>query len=90
MTRQYEIRVSGRVQGVGFRAAASRKARSLRLRGWVENMADGSVRIMILGDAYKCTRFIHWCREGSAYSWVDKVDIQEKNPETLGPFTVIY
>ena len=53
-------------------------------------MADGSVRVMILGDAYKCTRFIHWCREGSAYSWVDKVDIQEKNPEQLGPFTVIY
>jgi acylphosphatase len=90
MTSQYEIRVFGRVQGVGFRAAARRAARSLRLRGWVENMADGSVRIMITGDANKCARFIHWCREGSAYSWVERVDIQEKNPESLGPFTIIY
>jgi acylphosphatase len=53
-------------------------------------MADGSVRIMIKGDANKCARFIHWCREGSAYSWVERVDIQEKDPESLGPFTVIY
>jgi acylphosphatase len=90
MTSQYEIRVSGRVQGVGFRAAARRTARSLRLRGWVENMADGSVRVMILGDSDNCARFIHWCREGSAYSWVERVDIQEKNPESLGPFTIMY
>jgi len=53
-------------------------------------MADGSVRVMIMGDADKCARFIHWCREGSAYSWVERVDIQEKDPEPLGPFTVIY
>ncbi len=90
MNSQYELKISGKVQGVGFRAAARRKARSLRLRGWVENLADGSVRIMIRGDAAKCTRFIHWCREGSAYSWVERVDIQEKDPEPLGPFTILY
>lgn len=90
MTSQYELRISGRVQGVGFRAAARRKARSLRLRGWVENLVDGSVRVMIRGDADKCARFIHWCREGSSYSWVERVDIQEKDPEPLGPFTILY
>ena len=53
-------------------------------------MADGSVRVMIQGDSDNCARFIHWCREGSAYSWVERVDIQEKNPESLGPFTIMY
>lgn len=90
MVRQYEIRISGRVQGVGFRSSAVRKARSLRLKGWVENLEDGTVRAVVNGDPDTCTRFIRWCREGSAYSWVEHVDIQEMKPEPLGPFTVIY
>jgi len=90
MGNQYEINVSGRVQGVGFRAAARREARSLGLKGWVENLADGSVRIMIRGDSESCARFIKWCRDGSAYSWVEELDITEKKAEDLGPFSIIY
>lgn len=90
MNSQYEVHIFGRVQGVGFRASARSKARELHLTGWVENMEDGSVRAVINGDPEKCARFIHWCREGSAYSWVEGVNIQEMKPEPLGPFTVIY
>lgn len=90
MDSQFVINISGRVQGVGFRAAARREARSLRLKGWVENLADGSVRVMICGDSQSCTNFINWCREGSSYSWVEHVDITEMTPEALGPFRVIY
>ena len=90
MLSQYEILISGRVQGVGFRAAARKQARSLRLRGWVENLADGSVRTVICGDQERCVRFINWCREGSAYSWVEGIDIREMKPESLSSFTVIY
>lgn len=90
MDRQYEIFVSGRVQGVGFRAAAKKQARWLRLKGWVENQADGSVKIVIRGDSGNCTLFINWCREGTPYSWVDKVKINEMKPEDLDPFRVIY
>lgn len=87
---QFEIIVSGRVQGVGFRAAARRQARYLNLKGWVENLRDGSVRAVVNGDMEKCTAFISWCREGSAYSWVDGVDIREMETERLGPFEIIY
>jgi acylphosphatase len=87
---QYEIYVSGRVQGVGFRAAAKKQARWLHLKGWVENQNDGSVKIVIRGESRNCTHFINWCREGTAYSWVDKVKITEMKPEDLGPFRVIY
>ena len=90
MHNQFEIRISGRVQGVGFRAAARRQARYLRLRGWVENLADGSVRAVINGDMENCTKFISWCREGSAYSWVEGIDIRALVPEKLEPFEIIY
>ena len=90
MVSQYEIIISGRVQGVGFRAAARKQARFLGLKGWVENLSDGSVRVVVNGDTEKCTNFINWCRDGSAYSWVEKIDLQEMNPEALGPFAIIY
>ena len=82
--------VFGRVQGVGFRAEAWRKARSLHLKGWVENMPNGSVRTVIKGDPRKCGRFIRWCREGSGYSWVEGLDIQEMKPEPLEHFEIRY
>lgn len=90
MKSQYEVKISGRVQGVGFRAAAKREARHLRLRGWVENLADGSVRAVISGDRENCMRFINWCREGSAYSWVEGLSIREMKAEKLKPFTIVY
>ncbi|MBE9519277.1 MAG: acylphosphatase [Bacteroidetes bacterium] len=90
MVSQYEIKISGRVQGVGFRYAAQKQARFLRLKGWVENLPDGSVRAVINGDTESCTSFINWCREGSAYSWVEGVELREMKPGALGPFTINY
>jgi len=90
LVNQYEIIISGRVQGVGFRYAAQKQARFLRLKGWVENMPDGSVRAMINGNAESCTSFINWCREGSAYSWIEGVELREMKPEPLGPFSINY
>ncbi len=90
MLNQFKIIISGRVQGVGFRAATRMQARSLGLKGWVENLPDGTVRTIICGDSKYCVKFINWCREGSGYSWVEKVDIQEMKPEPLDPFTIIY
>ena len=87
---QYEIQVSGRVQGVGFRAAARRQARSLNLKGWVENLPGGSVRSVICGSPELCHRYIRWCRDGSPYSWVEKVDIREMDPEPLEAFRIRY
>lgn len=90
MKSQFELIITGRVQGVGFRAAARKQARYLRLRGQVENLVDGSVRIVVGGEAETCTRFINWCREGSAYSWVERVEIREMEPEQLDPFKILY
>jgi acylphosphatase len=45
------IAVSGRVQGVGFRWFVAKKARELRLAGWVKNRPDGKVEVAAAGDA---------------------------------------
>lgn len=86
--RQYEVLVYGRVQGVGFRYAAQKQARSLGLKGWVENLQGGSVRIQIRGDSHSCTRFLQWCRTGPAYGWVESVDINELKLSPLTPFRI--
>jgi acylphosphatase len=86
--KQYEIRIFGRVQGVGFRFAARNRARELGLRGWVENLPDGSVRCAIQGPLPACNAFIRWCNLGSGYSWVERTEVTEKEPEILQGFTI--
>ncbi len=90
MSVQYQIRVYGRVQGVGFRYAARNQARSLKLKGWVENHPDGSVHLVINGGHDACMKFMAWCRKGRGYSWVEKVDIKEMEPGKLSSFSVRY
>lgn len=77
MVKHYDIRIYGRVQGVGFRYTARNKARELRLSGWVENEPDGSVHVEVHGSVAACHSFLRWCREGTGYSWVEKVEVDE-------------
>ncbi|HKJ96519.1 MAG TPA: acylphosphatase [Thermoplasmataceae archaeon] len=88
MNRHYDIRVFGRVQGVGFRYATRSRARELNLKGWVENHKDGSVMIEVQGDERMCAEFIQWCRHGPGYSWVERIEIREKEPETMEKFNI--
>jgi len=90
MDVQYEITVHGRVQGVGFRAAARNQARSLNLKGWAENKRDGSVRIVVRGKEEFCRQLMQWCRKGTGYSWVERLDIKELSPEPLTEFSIRY
>jgi acylphosphatase len=88
--KQYEIRIYGRVQGVGFRFAARNKATELGLHGWVENLRDGSVRCAVQGAASSCNAFIRWCNTGTGYSWVERTEVTEKEPEVLHGFRIRY
>ena len=62
----------------------------MRLKGWVENLPDGSVRTIINGDMQNCIKFINWCRTGNAYSWVEDIDVSEMIAEDLSPFEIRY
>lgn len=90
MIKQFEIRIHGRVQGVGFRATARNQARSLGLKGWVENLPDGSVNAVIKGTEIQCHAFMHWCRKGTGYSWVERLEIKEQKPDEINSFQIRY
>ena len=59
---RYEVRVTGRVQGVGFRAVAHQAASDQGVVGWVRNEPDGSVRIVAEGDKEKLDLFLNAVR----------------------------
>jgi len=90
MKKHYEIRVHGRVQGVGFRYNARKMARSLNLKGWVKNEPDGSVLTAVEGEVERCNRYIYWCRQGPGYGWVERIEVTEKEPAGFRSFNVRY
>jgi acylphosphatase len=72
MTRQ--IRVRGRVQGVGFRFALRDEAHRLGVAGWVRNRADGSVEALLQGEDDAVKRLIDWALRGPPGSRVEHLE----------------
>lgn len=77
MSRHVNIVVSGRVQGVYFRAFTRRKAKQLGIVGKATNLADGRVEIIAQGDDEAIAQFITWCSKGPITARVDHVDVNE-------------
>jgi acylphosphatase len=68
------IVVSGRVQGVWFRASAREEALRLGLRGWVRNLPDGRVEAVVEGEEQALRQMLAWCRSGPPGARVDQAD----------------
>lgn len=77
MTKHFNIKVYGRVQGVFFRATALEEAEKLGLVGFVRNESDGSVYIEVEGEKENLDKFISWCHVGPPLARVDKVEVKE-------------
>ncbi len=75
--KSIKINVYGRVQGVNYRNSAQTKARSLGIRGFARNMADGSVYIEAEGNTEAIGAFIEWCRQGPPMASVSKINTEE-------------
>ena len=69
--------VSGRVQGVFFRAATRDRAQSLGVTGYARNLDDGRVEVLACGDEARVNALIEWLWEGSRPSRVDDVEVQD-------------
>ncbi len=70
---QYEIKVTGRVQGVGFRYYAKNQAKVLNITGWVRNTLDGGVLVMAQGSPAAIATFIDYLWVGPPLSQVKNV-----------------
>lgn len=83
------VRIHGKVQGVGYRFYATRVARRLGLKGWIQNNRDGSVEAMVEGEKQTIDEWIEELREGPRYAEVVKVEQESKDfTGRLGDFDV--
>ncbi len=71
------LQVFGRVQGVGFRYYAQKKANEFGITGFIRNRPDGSVYIEAEGTENALDTFTYWCEEGPAWARVSRVEKQE-------------
>ena len=71
------LRITGRVQGVGYRLWATRTAATLGLRGWVLNRSDGSVEALATGTPEAVAALVEACRQGPYGARVTAVTVTE-------------
>ncbi len=76
-SRHVRLLISGRVQGVWFRASTREVATDLGLRGWVRNLPDGCVEVTAQGPDSQVESLITWCHQGPPGSRVGRVEVSE-------------
>ncbi len=77
MQKHLTITVSGKVQGVSFRAATKQMADLLGVKGYVMNLANGSVIVAAEGEEEWVHRLVDWCHHGPEHAVVEKLSVQE-------------
>ncbi|MGM0566637.1 MAG: acylphosphatase [Bacteroidota bacterium] len=88
MKKHVNIRVTGRVQNVGFRLAAQKAASERHVSGFVKNEPDGSVYLEAEGDDDDVDSFIKWCHHGPAWASVEDINISESSTEGYSTFKI--
>lgn len=76
--RRVRVYISGKVQGVFFRAYTKEEADRLGLKGWVRNLPDGRVEAVFEGPSEAVEEMIRWCYRGSPASKVTSVEVEEE------------
>ena len=78
------LQITGRVQGVGYRAAFLREAEKRGLSGWVRNRLDGSVEALVIGDAAALAAIEKWAWRGPAAANVKAVAAEDAPDAQVG------
>jgi acylphosphatase len=76
--RRVRAIVTGRVQGVAFRASTVHEAHRHGLTGWVRNLPDGSVELEAQGDDAHVAALLAWCQHGPSAARVRRVDVEDR------------
>tara|TARA_B100000508_G_scaffold115625_1_gene94763 strand:- start:1317 stop:1589 length:273 start_codon:yes stop_codon:yes gene_type:complete len=83
--------VTGKVQGVAYRAYAQESATELELVGYVKNMSDGSVEVVAQGTPDILKDFVEYLHEGSLTARVESVAVDWRSPrKTFSEFSVLH
>jgi acylphosphatase len=82
------VHVSGRVQGVYYRASTKEKATDLDVDGWVKNLQDGRVEAIFEGETDAIEAMIDWCHEGSDRAAVSDVAVEYEEPQGVRGFEI--
>ncbi|PQA87032.1 acylphosphatase [Hyphococcus luteus] len=86
-----QVRITGRVQGVAYRAWTQDAARARRLSGWVRNCPDGAVEAVFSGPSEAVDAMLALCREGPPAARVDAVETEDAiAAQTDGEFYIRY
>lgn len=83
----FRLRITGDVQGVGFRDWAVQEAKSRSLDGWVRNRSDGSVELMIAGPDASIQNMLGACTHGPDGAVVRNIDIKNETESPAAGFT---
>lgn len=86
--KHYTLRVSGKVQGVFFRASTKDEADQLGVKGFVRNELNGDVYIEAEGAEDKMKLFLEWCARGPSRARVDSLDVKEGVEKNFTVFEV--
>ncbi len=87
--KRAHIFVLGQVQGIGFRNFVRWQARVLGLTGWVKNLPDGRVEVLVEGEESKVLNLLKLIKEGPPLAEVERVDVDwEESSGQLSGFEV--
>jgi len=90
-TKRIRVHITGRVQGVCFRAETRNQALKLGLGGWVRNLRDGRVEALFDGPADRVREMLRWCKKGPPLASVSFVEVLEEQPgDPLTGFDIRY
>lgn len=91
MKKRFHVYISGRVQGVFFRANTAKQALSLGLTGWVKNLPDGTVETVFEGETNNAEVMLSWCRLGTPPARVDHIEYtEEQADESFNGFKIVF
>ncbi len=86
--KHYNLRITGKVQGVWFRASTRDKAREVGVNGFVRNEPDGSVYAELEGEESDVQELIDWCHKGPERARVEEVEVEEGSSKGFDDFEV--
>lgn len=82
--------ISGRVQGVFFRAHTREQARLFSVTGWVRNLPDGRVEVLASGEEAQIKHLQAWLKRGPEHAQVLKLEVEELEYQAFEDFSVRY